>query len=179
MIAKQATPEQLKAAQEQLQKAEPLFKKIREGDQVEETRWRAELALLEKTTEEFFDLPVDPAHPELTIRVKRLLDVDEMDALLTFNRHMIWAQKHVEKRVEAEKDPDPEDIRKQREAGYQIVELVTINPGITAEWLKSHRLHAQYVGGIIMDFYHNLGEQMKEVAAAASFRKEQGGPGVR
>lgn len=73
-------------------------------------------------------------------------------------------------------DLSPEEEEALNEVQYQILELVTVNPTITADWLRENpeKYGTQDLVTASIGYYLRIAERARRAAETRSFRPEQG-----
>jgi hypothetical protein len=158
---------------------QPLRKPLPE-DLENAERWQQELEALERPAPTYITVPLLGGR---TIRIKSLLNKTEAREFGRLQRESAWATERVQKRLKNHKHPDPKDLDTLDEIALKIIALVVDNPEITEEYLRERdeqgTLVRQDLAAIINAAYNTQLQQIKEVVAAASFRGELGGAGIR
>lgn len=153
------TPEELAEAKRVLAEAKPLLDQIKQDQQAENQQWNLEISLLERRISEQFDMVELPGGGEIAIR-KCPSEEEEtkLKKLLT-----AWGKGNAE-------------------AAYKIIELVTANPMITADWLKKNpdKFSVADAMEIMFQTFEKRAqaqrERLERIRRLQSFREEPAGP---
>ena len=131
----------------------------------EQSKWDAEIATLERRTRTEIE-EIDLGNGD-TIAVWSCLSADE-------TRLLGYLQKA---QVEIAGGRNPNDLSEEDaealdDVQREIIELVTANPVITAEWLRANpeRFATQDVLVASIGYYARMGERVERAARARSFR---------
>lgn len=160
------TPEEKARLGELLEQEQPAFDLMREDSAAQARRWEAEIAMLERRV-----------HDEIAE-----VDLGNGDSLLIracisgAEGARIQALEKERKALDREADAERLD-----EIAYEILEIVTANPMITAEWLRTHKDQYSVVDmlAITMGWYTRQINRAGEIAGAESFREERPGTVLR
>jgi hypothetical protein len=172
-MVRKHTPEELAEAERILKEAEPLFKEREIREQAEKERWVKEIAMLERRVKEDH-VDIDLGHGD-TLAVRTCLSDEESGRL--GDLYKTW--------FTPLKKPDKNAIAKRKEVSYEIIELVTANPAITKDWLKSNpdkfatddMVNAIFTWAELRQKREN--ERAQRLVSAVLFRQEPEGAGIR
>jgi len=131
----------------------------------EQARWDAEIVTLERRTRTEIE-EIDLGNGD-TIAVWACLSAEE-------NKLLSYLQK-AQAEIAGGKNPNDlpeEDAEGLDEVQREIIELVTVNPVITAEWLRENpdKFATQDVLVASIGYYSRMGERVERAARARSFR---------
>jgi hypothetical protein len=120
-MVRKHTPEELEAAQKILKDRAPHMAKMRDDIGQEKARWSAEISALENRIKtEAIEIDLGNG---ASIAIRTCLDGNESERLDA-----------LEKAWKTEQDPD-----KKTEYSAEMIELITLNPLITKEWILENK----------------------------------------
>jgi len=131
----------------------------------EQARWDHEIAMLEKRTKTEIE-EIDLGNGD-TIAVWACLSAEEVELL----NYLQKSQTEILKGKNP-MDATPEESQALDQIQREIIELVTVNPYITAEWLKDNpdKFATQDVLVASIGYYARMGERVERAARTRSFR---------
>lgn len=154
----------------ELEKAKTVFDRMYAGQEDEQRLWAEEIAMLEsRVKHNYRDLELPGGG---RIRVRSCLTGPEMERLDDLEKQRIACA-------------NGNDAKGMNEAVYQILEIVTANPRLTAEYFRKNPTRYSQIDIITigLGYYEgqvrDLQERAEKVRRAISFRKNQGGAGIR
>lgn len=157
--------------EEALRKAKPLFDKRDRALSIESSKWQKEIEMLERRVNETsVDLELPGGD---TIAIRTCLSNPESNQLAKLRAEQIAFDL---------KTGDPVRLE---EIMYEILELVTANPLLTAQWFKEHEGKYATVDAVTIGigYYEKQSQLLKErhqkVMRAQSFREDDSGTELR
>ena len=155
-------------AQALRKKKEALIAERNASLDLEEDRWAKEIETLQKRTRS---------------QVEEI-DLGDGDTLAVWARlseaetRMLAQLQRMQKEITGGRDASAltlEESEALNEIQYQILELITVNPRITADYLRENpeRYTTQDLVAVSLEYYLRIGERIRGIAEARSFRPEQ------
>ena len=161
-MARQHTPEELAEAKRLLDEGAPLIEQLKREEKESQDRNQAEITMLERRVREEV-IEIDLGHGDV-IRCRACLSEREMKEIDRLQNEMVGGN---------------------QDAAYQIAEMITVNPLITADYLKENPERWAVMDlldtmfGFLEDRANKNRERNERVIRAATFRPDAGRPGIR
>ena len=170
--------------EERLARVKHLERMVEAQEGTESARYQAEVAALEKRTLTL-KKAIRLGDGEDTVEIWTHLPDLAMKRIGELERQRTIAAARVQNAMNTGTDIPQVNLDRLDEIGFEILEIVTVNPIITADWLQKNRdkVATQDLLTVGLAFYQEMGERTREVIEAqhraAAFRGDDWGTSIR
>jgi len=166
--------------EERLARVKHLEEMVEAQEKTENAQYQAEVAALEKrvlTLKKAIRL----GDGKETIEIWTHLPDEDMKKIRKLEHERAAVAARVQKTIGEGDESTQENMARLDRIGFEILEIVTVNPIITADWLQENRdkVATQDLLTVSLAFYQEVGERTMEVLRAEKFRGDTGGAGIR
>lgn len=166
--------------EERFARVKHLERMVEAQESTEAAQYQAEVAALEKRTLTL-KKAIQLGDGEETVEIWTHLPDQAMKQIRELEHERAALAGRVQKVTGGGTEPTQDDLDQLDRIGFEILEIVTVNPIITAAWLQENRdkVSTQDLLTVSLAFYQEVGERTLEVLQAQKFRGDPGRAGIR
>jgi len=116
-----------------------------------------------------------------TIEIWTHLSDRDMRRLGKLERERTGLSAKLKEAIDKGEEPEESIIDRADRIGFEILEMITVNPTITAKWLEENRdkVATQDLLTVTLAYYQEVGQRTMDTLQAQKFRRDGGGPDIR